>query len=164
MYCRNCGNEVNEKAVACMKCGADPRTEKKFCPSCGVETNPKQVICTKCGISLENKSFAFDASNLPKVDVKGLMKNKTVLTGIGLVVIGFSVYFLLFRHSFSSDVKRYVEITCSAQKMMSSGTSIADLQKLSLEYQDELMEIAKRHIDDAEEFSKACRIALVDCQ
>lgn len=52
MYCRNCGNEVNEKAIGCMKCGLDPRTEKKFCPECGIATNEKQVICTSCGISL----------------------------------------------------------------------------------------------------------------
>ena len=52
MYCRNCGNEVNEKAVGCLKCGLDPRTEKNFCPNCGIGTNEKQVICTSCGISL----------------------------------------------------------------------------------------------------------------
>lgn len=56
MYCRNCGNEVNDKAVACIKCGFNPHSEKNFCPSCGVETNPNQVICTKCGVSLGGQS------------------------------------------------------------------------------------------------------------
>jgi len=54
MYCRNCGNEVNEKAVACTNCGFNPLTEKKFCHECGVETNEKQVVCVKCGVSLED--------------------------------------------------------------------------------------------------------------
>ncbi len=52
MYCRNCGKEVDEKAVACPACGVPPRTEKKFCHNCGVETQPSQVLCVKCGVSL----------------------------------------------------------------------------------------------------------------
>lgn len=53
MYCRNCGKELSEKAVACPSCGFDPRTENNFCPECGVETNEKQVICINCGIDLK---------------------------------------------------------------------------------------------------------------
>jgi len=55
MYCRNCGKEVNENAVACISCGVAPLTEKKYCHECGVETNENQVICVKCGVSLEIK-------------------------------------------------------------------------------------------------------------
>jgi phage shock protein PspC (stress-responsive transcriptional regulator) len=55
MYCRNCGKEVNEKAVACTNCGLPPLMEKNFCFECGVVTNIKQVMCVKCGVSLENK-------------------------------------------------------------------------------------------------------------
>ncbi len=52
MFCRNCGNNVDTNAVACMKCGADPRMGKNFCPSCGVTTNANQIVCVKCGSSL----------------------------------------------------------------------------------------------------------------
>jgi hypothetical protein len=86
MYCRNCGNEVNEKAVACPKCGFNPRSEKKFCPDCGVDTDPKQVVCIKCGISLANKPFSIDKASLPKVDVQAFLKNKSsVLASIALI-------------------------------------------------------------------------------
>jgi TM2 domain-containing membrane protein YozV/DNA-directed RNA polymerase subunit RPC12/RpoP len=52
-YCSNCGNEVNEKAVACPKCGVPPRSEKKHCYNCGVTvSNPNQVVCTACGVSI----------------------------------------------------------------------------------------------------------------
>lgn len=53
MYCKNCGKEVNENAVACINCGVPPLAEKHFCHECGVETKENQVICIKCGISLE---------------------------------------------------------------------------------------------------------------
>ncbi len=52
MYCRNCGNQVDEKAVACPACGVPPRLEKKFCFNCGGATQANQAMCTKCGVSL----------------------------------------------------------------------------------------------------------------
>lgn len=52
MYCRNCGKEVDPKAVACPSCGVPPRIEKKYCFNCGQPTIPSQVLCTKCGVSL----------------------------------------------------------------------------------------------------------------
>ena len=52
MFCRNCGNEVDEKAVACMKCGHNPKTGSKHCPNCGVAVELGQIVCVKCGGAL----------------------------------------------------------------------------------------------------------------
>ncbi len=67
MYCRNCGNEVNEKAIACTKCGVDPNREKSFCHTCGVKVNENQIMCIACGGSLKSKGFNIDLSQLPNV-------------------------------------------------------------------------------------------------
>jgi len=56
MYCRNCGNEVSEKAVMCVACGTPPKAGKKFCYNCKAETDPNAVICLKCGVSLQESS------------------------------------------------------------------------------------------------------------
>ncbi len=56
MYCKNCGSELNENAVACIKCGCDPKKGINNCPSCGVELKPEQIICVKCGVSLTNQT------------------------------------------------------------------------------------------------------------
>jgi len=53
MYCRNCGNEMNENAAVCVKCGVPVGKGKNYCPNCGEEVNPDAVICVKCGASLE---------------------------------------------------------------------------------------------------------------
>jgi len=58
MFCTNCGNEVQESAIACPKCGLSPRTEKKYCYNCGIEVNEKQVMCVKCGVSLKNVKYS----------------------------------------------------------------------------------------------------------
>jgi len=52
MYCRNCGNEVSEKAIMCVACGTPPMAGDKFCYNCKAETLPNTSICMKCGVSL----------------------------------------------------------------------------------------------------------------
>ena len=55
MYCRNCGNEVSEKAVMCVACGTTPKAGDKYCHNCKAETTPNAAICMKCGVSLKNE-------------------------------------------------------------------------------------------------------------
>ena len=52
MFCRNCGKEVDVKAVVCVSCGVPPKVEKKYCGHCGVPTEANQTLCTKCGVAL----------------------------------------------------------------------------------------------------------------
>ena len=53
MFCKNCGNEVNENAVACMRCGFAKGNGEKYCANCGNEINPGAAICTKCGVAVK---------------------------------------------------------------------------------------------------------------
>jgi hypothetical protein len=55
MYCRNCGNEVSEKAVMCVACGTPPMAGTKYCYNCKSETAPNATICMKCGVSLKDE-------------------------------------------------------------------------------------------------------------
>ena len=78
MFCKNCGNQINPNAVACLSCGCDPRRGNKHCNSCGVETKADQVICIKCGVALKNQSISTD-------------EDKTVATIAYLTLIGFII-------------------------------------------------------------------------
>jgi len=55
-YCRNCGSEVAEQAVMCLKCGVPPKNGTKFCQNCGKTSNPNAEICVKCGVKLATGS------------------------------------------------------------------------------------------------------------
>ncbi|MEI6050539.1 MAG: TM2 domain-containing protein [Bacteroidota bacterium] len=57
MYCRNCGNEVSEKAVMCVACGTPPKAGDKFCYNCKAETTSNASICMKCGVSLNSANL-----------------------------------------------------------------------------------------------------------
>ena len=49
MYCRNCGNEMHDEAVVCVKCGVPAGKGNSYCPKCGAETYPDAVLCVSCG-------------------------------------------------------------------------------------------------------------------
>lgn len=67
IYCRNCGKQVHEKAIACPTCGVPPRLERKFCFNCGVSTQANQVMCTKCGCALPNITTSNEKNKLAAV-------------------------------------------------------------------------------------------------
>ena len=54
MFCRQCGKEGSENAVACVGCGVSPLNGTKFCNSCGEASAEKAIVCIKCGCSLDN--------------------------------------------------------------------------------------------------------------
>ncbi len=45
---------MDDKAIACIKCGTDPRKGSAFCSNCGKPTDPKAVICVNCGIGFRS--------------------------------------------------------------------------------------------------------------
>ncbi len=50
MFCRNCATQLDDKAIACIKCGTDPKKGLEFCSNCGNPTDPKAIICVNCGV------------------------------------------------------------------------------------------------------------------
>lgn len=56
MFCRNCGNEIDDKAVVCVKCGVRPNDGTTHCQACGKDTQPGAVVCVHCGAQLAASS------------------------------------------------------------------------------------------------------------
>ena len=52
MFCRNCGNEIDNLAAVCVKCGVAAGQGAQFCPNCGATTVPGAAVCTQCGVAL----------------------------------------------------------------------------------------------------------------
>ena len=49
-YCKNCGNEMADAAVVCVKCGAAKGSGTAFCHNCGKPLAPGAAVCTSCGV------------------------------------------------------------------------------------------------------------------
>ena len=77
MFCRNCANQLDDRAVACPKCGVNPRQGNAFCQNCGKPTIPNAVVCTSCGVALLQGASAGD----PRAHNK-------ILAGICAILLG----------------------------------------------------------------------------
>lgn len=82
MFCKNCGAEINENAVACMTCGFGKGTGEKFCANCGKEINPGAAICVNCGAAVKAVANG----------VNGEQKSKLVAVLLAFFLGGFGIH------------------------------------------------------------------------
>lgn len=52
MYCKNCGQAIDNNAAVCIHCGVAVGGGANFCPNCGAQTAPGAAVCTQCGVAL----------------------------------------------------------------------------------------------------------------
>ncbi len=89
MYCRNCGNVMDNNAVVCVKCGVPRGSGTNFCPNCGTNTVPGAVVCVNCGVSLTAPT-----NNAPTGLVPQKSKMAAGLLGIFLGSLGVHNFYL----------------------------------------------------------------------
>lgn len=83
MYCKNCGNQMDDAAVVCTTCGFAKGTGTKFCPNCGVEVAEGQAMCVHCGVALNQQAVA---------SANGAAKSKLAAGLLGIFLGGFGVH------------------------------------------------------------------------
>lgn len=82
MFCKNCGNEMDQNAAVCVKCGYGKGKGNKFCPNCGSELEPNAQFCVKCG-----------ASVAPVAEVNPLNQKSKIAAGLlGIFLGGFGIH------------------------------------------------------------------------
>ena len=55
MFCKNCGEAMNDNQAICLKCGVKTGEGNKFCANCGKEVSPNAEVCVACGVSLKKQ-------------------------------------------------------------------------------------------------------------
>lgn len=82
MYCKNCGEQLNDNQVVCLKCGVENTKGNKFCQQCGNAIPEKAEICLNCGTPTKPAKQKSD-------------KNPTsVVLGVAAILLGiFSIFF-----------------------------------------------------------------------
>jgi len=98
MFCRNCGSQLDDRAVACTKCGASPAAGVSYCWHCGKPTVPVAVVCVSCGVALSGATHNPRAENKIAAGVCGIVLgslgvHKFILgmTGAGLTMLLVSI-------------------------------------------------------------------------
>lgn len=86
MYCKNCGQQLEENAAFCVHCGVAKGSGNKFCPSCGKETAEGAVVCVNCGVALSPAyQSAVNASEAER-------KSKLVVGLLGIFLGAFGIH------------------------------------------------------------------------
>lgn len=60
MFCRNCGQPMNDNQEICLNCGVKKLEGNQFCYNCGNAVPPIAEVCVNCGVSLKVKSASAD--------------------------------------------------------------------------------------------------------
>ena len=53
MYCKNCGEQMNDNQAICIKCGVRVGEGTAFCANCGKEIAPVADVCLNCGVAVK---------------------------------------------------------------------------------------------------------------
>lgn len=67
MYCRNCGEEMNENQAICVKCGVKTGDGNQFCANCGKEMAANADVCINCGVAAKKAGAAGDLGGHDKI-------------------------------------------------------------------------------------------------
>ena len=51
MYCKNCGEAMNDNQAICLKCGVKVGDGASFCANCGQPIAANAEICMSCGVA-----------------------------------------------------------------------------------------------------------------
>lgn len=51
MYCKNCGEMMNDNQAICLKCGVKVGEGASFCANCGNAIDANADVCTNCGVA-----------------------------------------------------------------------------------------------------------------
>ncbi len=62
MYCKNCGEQMNDNQAICLKCGVKTGQGNGFCANCGQPVAPEAEVCLNCGVAVKK------AGNFGKYD------------------------------------------------------------------------------------------------
>lgn len=65
MYCKNCGEAMNDNQAICLKCGVKTGDGNKFCYNCGNPVAENAEVCLNCGVAVkkDNNSNRFNGQD-----------------------------------------------------------------------------------------------------
>lgn len=59
MYCKNCGEQMNDNQAICLKCGVKTGEGSAFCANCGKEVSAEAEVCLNCGVAIKKASAGY---------------------------------------------------------------------------------------------------------
>ena len=84
MFCRNCGEAMNDNQAICLKCGVQTGNGNAYCANCGQPVNPNAAVCLSCGVAIQNAAVAANGEYLAGKDKLTMALVCFFLGGLGI--------------------------------------------------------------------------------
>ena len=84
MFCKNCGQQLNENQAICLNCGVNVGDGNKYCQNCGNELPENAAVCLKCGVATTKSTNKKVTGNLGGQDKITLALICFFLGGLGI--------------------------------------------------------------------------------
>ena len=55
MFCKACGQQINDSQAICLNCGVKVGDGNKYCANCGKPVNPEATVCLNCGVAIQKE-------------------------------------------------------------------------------------------------------------
>ncbi len=63
MFCRNCGQPMNDNQAICLNCGVEKGKGVNFCNHCGNPVAPDAKVCLSCGVAVNNTANSLNGQD-----------------------------------------------------------------------------------------------------
>ena len=100
MYCKNCGEAVNENQAICLKCGVEVGKGSSYCHNCGNAVSAEAVICVNCGAAISRNNTCKSNPNINGI------KKRAVATAILLSIVTCGIYAIYWFISLTNEYNR----------------------------------------------------------
>ncbi len=100
MFCKNCGQPINENQAICLNCGVKTGDGSTFCANCGNPVQPGAEVCMSCGFAVKKAGS----------DLAG--KDKLTMILICLFLGGFGIHNFMMGETKKGIVKIVATFLC----------------------------------------------------
>ena len=69
MFCKNCGEAMNDNQAICLKCGVKTGEGNAYCANCGEAVDANAAVCLKCGVAIKKAAAEGDLAGKDKVTI-----------------------------------------------------------------------------------------------
>jgi len=116
MFCKNCGEQMNDNQAICVKCGVKVGEGTQFCANCGKEVAPNAEVCLNCGVAVKGA----------KDDLNG--QDKIVMILICLFLGGLGIHNFMMGETKKGVFKIIMSFCCGIGGIL----ALIDLVKIAM--------------------------------
>lgn len=118
MFCKNCGESLNENQEICLKCGVKVGGGNAYCANCGQAIDPNADVCLSCGAAVKKADSQY---------LNG--KDKIVMAVLAFFLGGIGIHNFLLGETKKGIVKIVLSLCCGIGGIL----ALIDMLKILLD-------------------------------